>query len=56
MISKAAMILFVAGAGIPLMAALNSGLGLRLGSPIPAYDRLIRLSRGQRELGPAQSA
>jgi transporter family-2 protein len=30
------VILFIAGAGIPLMAALNSGLGVRLGNPIPA--------------------
>lgn len=44
MISKAAMILFVAGAGIPLMAALNSGLGARLGSPIPAAFVLFLLA------------
>jgi transporter family-2 protein len=30
------VILFIAGAGIPLMAALNSDLGVRLGNPIPA--------------------
>jgi len=30
------VILFIAGAGIPLMAALNAGLGVRLGNPIPA--------------------
>ena len=44
MLSKAAIILFVAGAGIPLMAALNSGLGLRLGSPIPAAFVLFLLA------------
>jgi uncharacterized membrane protein YdcZ (DUF606 family) len=30
------VILFIAGASIPLMAALNAGLGVRLGNPIPA--------------------
>jgi len=30
------VILFVAGTGIPIMAALNAGLGTRLGNPIPA--------------------
>ncbi len=38
------MILFVAGAGIPLMAALNGGLGARLGSPIPAAFVLFLLA------------
>ncbi len=30
------VILFIAGASIPLMAAMNAGLGVRLGNPIPA--------------------
>ena len=30
------VILFIAAASIPLMAALNAGLGVRLGNPIPA--------------------
>ena len=30
------VILFIAGASIPLMAALNAGLGVRLENPIPA--------------------
>ena len=44
MMSKAGLILFVAGAGIPLMAALNSGLGARLGNPIPAAFALFLLA------------
>ena len=36
--------LFVAGAGIPLMAALNGSLGLRLGSPVPAAFVLFLLA------------
>ena len=42
--SKAGLILFAAGAGIPLMAALNSGLGARLGNPIPAAFALFLLA------------
>jgi len=38
------VILFIAGAGIPLMAALNSGLGVRLGNPIPAAFVLFLLA------------
>ena len=37
-------ILFTAGAGIPLMAALNAGLGLRLGNPIPAVFVLFLIA------------
>lgn len=37
-------ILFIAGAGIPLMASLNSGLGLRFGNPIPAAFVLFLLA------------
>ncbi len=44
MISKAVIILFIAGAGIPVMAALNSGLGMRLGNPIPAAFVLFMLA------------
>ena len=44
MISKAVIILFVAGAGIPMMAALNSALGMRLGNPIPAAFVLFLLA------------
>lgn len=39
-----AIVLIVAGAGIPLMAALNAGLGLRLGSPLPAAFALFLLA------------
>ena len=38
------IILFIAGVGIPLMAALNAGLGLRLGSPVPAAFVLFLLA------------
>ena len=38
------VILFIAGAGIPLMAALNAGLGVRLGNPIPAVFVLFLLA------------
>ena len=38
------VILFVAGTGIPLMAALNTGLGVRLGNPIPAAFALFLLA------------
>jgi len=38
------VILFIAGAGIPLMAAVNAGLGVRLGSPIPAVFVLFLLA------------
>jgi transporter family-2 protein len=38
------VILFMAGAGIPLMAALNAGLGERLGNPIPAVLVLFLLA------------
>ena len=38
------VILFIAGAGIPLMAALNTGLGVRLGNPIPAVFVLFLLA------------
>ena len=38
------VILFIAGAGIPLMAALNAGLGVRLGNPIPAASVLFLLA------------
>ena len=38
------VILFIAGAGIPLMAALNAGLGVRFGSPIPAVFVLFFLA------------
>ena len=38
------VILFIAGAGIPLMAALNAGLGVRLGNPIPAAFVLFLLA------------
>lgn len=38
------MVLFIAGAGIPLMAALNGGLGMRLGSPVPAAFVLFSLA------------
>ena len=38
------IILFIAGAGIPLMAALNTGLGVRLGNPIPAAFVLFLLA------------
>lgn len=40
----AVIILFIAGVGIPIMAALNSGLGLRLGSPVPAAFVLFLLA------------
>jgi len=38
------VILFIAGTGIPIMAALNAGLGTRLGSPIPAAFVLFLLA------------
>lgn len=38
------VILFIAGTGIPLMAALNGGLGVRLGNPIPAVFVLFLLA------------
>lgn len=38
------VILFIAGVGIPLMAALNAGLGVRLGNPIPAAFALFLLA------------
>ncbi len=38
------VILFLAGAGIPLMAALNADLGVRLGNPIPAVFLLFLLA------------
>jgi len=38
------VILFIAGAGIPLMAAVNADLGVRLGSPIPAVFVLFLLA------------
>ena len=38
------VILFIAGTGIPLMAALNAGLGERLGNPIPAVLVLFLLA------------
>lgn len=38
------VILFIAGAGIPLMATLNAGLGVRLGNPIPAAFLLFLLA------------
>jgi transporter family-2 protein len=38
------VILFIAGTGIPLMAALNTGLGVRLGNPIPAVFVLFLLA------------
>ncbi len=38
------VILFIAGAGIPLMAALNAGLGVRLGNPISAVFVLFLLA------------
>lgn len=43
-VSMAAIVLFVAGAGIPMMAALNSGLGIRLGNPAPAAFVLFLLA------------
>lgn len=42
--SMFALILFIAGAGIPIMAAMNSGLGMRLGSPIQAAFVLFFLA------------
>lgn len=42
--SAAQVVLFVAGAGIPLMAALNAGLGTRFGNPIPAAFVLFLLA------------
>ena len=30
------VVMVVAGIGIPIMAALNSGLGVRLGNPVAA--------------------
>jgi transporter family-2 protein len=38
------VILFIAGVGIPLMAALNAGLGVRLGNPFPAVFVLFLLA------------
>ena len=38
------VILFIAGAGIPLMAALNAGLGVGLGNPVPAAFVLFLLA------------
>ena len=38
------VILFIAGAGIPLMAAINAGLGVRLGSPISAVFVLFLIA------------
>lgn len=38
------LVLIIAGAGIPLMAALNAGLGVRLGSPFPAAFVLFLLA------------
>ncbi|NOX71011.1 MAG: DMT family transporter [Gammaproteobacteria bacterium] len=39
-----AVMLFMAGTGIPIMAALNAGLGTRLGSPIHAAFILFLLA------------
>jgi len=36
--------MIIAGAGIPIMAALNAGLGTRLGNPIPAAFVLFLLA------------
>ena len=44
MISKAVIVLFIAGAGIPTMAALDSGLGVRLGNPVQAAFALFLLA------------
>ena len=38
------VILFIAGAGIPLMAAVNADLGVRIGSPISAVFVLFLLA------------
>ena len=38
------VVLFIAGTGIPLMAALNGGLGVRFGNPIPAVFVLFLLA------------
>ena len=38
------VILFIAGVGIPLMASLNAGLGVRFGNPIPAAFVLFLLA------------
>ena len=38
------IILLLAGAGIPLMAGLNAGLGTRLGNPVPAAFMLFLLA------------
>ncbi len=36
--------MIIAGAGIPIMAALNAGLGARIGNPIPAAFVLFLLA------------
>jgi len=38
------VVMIIAGAGIPIMAALNAGLGTRLGNPIPAAFVLFLLA------------
>jgi transporter family-2 protein len=35
------LVMVVAGIGIPIMAALNSGLGMRLGNPVAASSILL---------------
>ena len=39
-----AVVMIIAGVGIPIMAALNAGLGTRLGNPIPAAFVLFLLA------------
>jgi transporter family-2 protein len=38
------VILFIAGTGIPIMAALNAGLGTHFGNPIPAAFVLFSIA------------
>jgi len=38
------VVMIITGAGIPIMAALNAGLGTRLGNPIPAAFVLFLLA------------
>ncbi|NMH66348.1 DMT family transporter [Shewanella salipaludis] len=38
------LVMIAAGMGIPVMAALNGGLGLRLGNPVAASSLLLSLA------------
>jgi bacterial/archaeal transporter family-2 protein len=38
------VVMMAAGIGIPIMAALNSGLGVRLGNPVAASSILLGMA------------